>query len=69
VIAKGVGDPAVLAMLRDRGVTHVYIGQQQGRVNYAGPVIEPAALLADSRFAPVYHEDRVWVFALQPSGR
>jgi len=49
--------------LRARGITHVYIGQRQGRVNYAGPyVLKPTELLADSRFRLVYREDRVWVF-------
>jgi hypothetical protein len=66
VLAKDVTHPAVLAMLKERGVTHVYIGQQQGRVNYTGPVIEPAKLLADAHFRPMYHEDRVWVFAVVP---
>jgi hypothetical protein len=50
-------------MLRERGVTHVYIGQRQGRLNYDGPgILEPRQLLASPHFRPVYHEDRVWVF-------
>jgi hypothetical protein len=43
-------------------VTHIYIGQKHGRVNYSGSVIEPLELLKDERFTPIYHEDRVWVF-------
>ena len=62
---KGVTHPDVLALLRTRGVTHVYIGQRQGRVNYGGPyVLEPEQLLASSNFRLVYHQDRVWVFEI-----
>jgi uncharacterized protein DUF6541 len=61
--SSGVASPSVLAMLRERGLTHVYIGQEQGRVNYAGPyVLEPEKMLASSHFHPIYHQDRVWVF-------
>ena len=63
---KGVTHPDVLKLLQDRGVTHVYIGQQQGHVNTAGPVMEPAQMLADAHFRPVYHQDRVWVFEVVP---
>ncbi|HET9224696.1 MAG TPA: hypothetical protein VFO07_19440, partial [Roseiflexaceae bacterium] len=60
---KRVDDPEVLAMLRERGVTHIYVGQRQGRVNYSGPVaLDPQQLLDSSHFRPVYHQDRVWVF-------
>ena len=60
---KGVEDPSVLAMLRDRGITHVYLGQQQGTVGYNGPMtLQAAQLAASPHFKAVYHEDRVWVF-------
>jgi len=63
---KGIAHPDVLALLRARGVTHVYVGQRQGRVNYGGPhVLEPEQLLASPNFRPVYHQDRVWVFEVQ----
>jgi hypothetical protein len=59
----GMDDPATLTMLRERGITHVYIGQQQGRVNYSGPdVLDPEALLRSARYRLVYYQDRVWVF-------
>jgi hypothetical protein len=64
---KGITSPDVLALLRERGVTHVYVGQRQGRVNYDGPhVLEPAKLLSDLHFRPVYHQDRVWIFEVLP---
>ncbi|MDP1547595.1 MAG: DUF1616 domain-containing protein [Anaerolineales bacterium] len=63
---KGVAHPDALALLRERGVTHVYIGQRQGRVNYGGPyVLEPKQLLASPNFRLVYHQDRIWVFEIQ----
>jgi hypothetical protein len=62
---KGVTHPDVLTLLRERGVSHVYIGQRQGRVNYGGPyVLEPGQLLASPDFHLVYHQDRVWVFEI-----
>jgi hypothetical protein len=55
--------PAVLDMLRQRGIAYVYIGQRQGRVNYAGSaVLQPQQMLDSAHFRPIYHEDRVWVF-------
>ncbi len=61
----GMDNPATLALLREHGVTHVYIGQQQGRVNYGGPhVLDPELLKRSDQYQLVYHQDRVWVFAL-----
>jgi hypothetical protein len=67
ILAEGVDDPAVLAMLRARGVTHVYIGQQRNEP-YGGPplLLQPEALLSSAHFQPVYHADRVWVFEVLP---
>jgi len=60
---KGIGDANVMAELQARGIRYVYIGQRQGRVNYAGPhVLKPAELTANARFQLVYQQDRVWVF-------
>ena len=60
---SGMDNLATLAILRKRGITHVYIGQQQGRVNYSGPdVLDPEELLHSMHYRPVYHQDRVWVF-------
>lgn len=60
---KGIADPEVIALLRERGITHVYIGQRQGRVNAPGPaLLQVDRLLASPSFRRVYHKDRVWVF-------
>ncbi len=65
--ARGIDDPQTLHMFAKRGVTHVYIGQQQGRVNSTQSLLEPAALQASAHYRAVYHEDRVWVFEIIPS--
>jgi hypothetical protein len=64
---KGLEDPEVLDWLKELQVTHIYIGQQQGRVNYSGPnVFDPQQLIKSNHFRPVYHEDRVWIFEIIP---
>lgn len=62
IAAKGIDSPSALAMMRERNIDFVYIGQQQGRVNYVGPTLEPSQLLASPYFHPIYHQDRVWIF-------
>ena len=59
----GIDAPETLALLQKHGIAHVYIGQQQGRVNYSGPdVLDSNALLRSAHYRLVYHQDRVWVF-------
>jgi hypothetical protein len=57
--AQGIDAPDVLAQLRERGVTHVYLGQRHG------PALDPQQLLASPHFRLVYHQDRVWIFAVR----
>ena len=58
-------DPALLDLLQEVGVTHVYVGQKQGRVNYAGDhTIDPERLAASPNYELLYHQDRVWVFEI-----
>ena len=62
---RGMDDPVMVDELRAREITHVYIGQQQGRVNYVGPhVLSHEELLQSSYYLPIYHQDEVWVFEL-----
>jgi hypothetical protein len=64
---KGVANSDVIKLLEQWGVTYVYIGQQQGHVNYDGPVIEPEQMLANpGNFSLSYHQDRTWVFQFSP---
>ncbi len=60
---EGLDHPETIAQLRQRGINYVYIGQQQGHVNYSGPgTLDPQELLTGGHYRPVYHQDRVWVF-------
>lgn len=57
--------PEGLTYLCEMGVTHIYIGQGQGRVG-AGAVqlFSPEVLIGSSDFQLLYHRDRVRIFAL-----
>jgi hypothetical protein len=62
----GINTPKTLTLLEERGITHVYIGQQQGRVNYSGPhVLDPKAMEQSKQYRTIYHQDRVWVFEVR----
>jgi hypothetical protein len=60
--AKGIQSLEVLSQLRDRGISYVYLGQRQGRVNSGGQLFTAEQLLTAPNFRLVYHQDRVWVF-------
>jgi hypothetical protein len=63
----GITHPTTLETFKEFGVTHIYIGQQQGSVNYSGPLrLNPAELSNDLHFNPIYHQDRVWIFEFVP---
>jgi hypothetical protein len=56
-----------LRLLCDRGITHVYVGQGQGKVGTGAEQLFAAdALLSSDEFTPVYRDGRVIVFALDP---
>jgi hypothetical protein len=63
---KGYLHPDLISIYKERGITHVYIGQQNGRVNNQGIVLQPDALLNHPSFNPLYHQDRVWIFEFIP---
>ncbi len=58
----GITGPETWELLLKNNITHIYIGQKQGKVNYSGRSIDPVALSNDKHFRQVYHEDRVWIF-------
>jgi hypothetical protein len=52
-------------LLCDRGVSHVYVGQGQGKVGAnAVQLFSPELLKVSESYREVYHRDRVWIFAL-----
>ena len=65
--AHGITHPTTVETLKEYGVTHIYIGQQQGSVNYSGPLrLNPVELSKDSHFNPIYQQDCVWIFEFSP---
>jgi hypothetical protein len=62
--ARGIDDPQVLEMLAERGITHVYIGQQQGMVNNPDPLIKAESLLTSPHYKQVFNLDQVRVFEI-----
>jgi hypothetical protein len=57
---------AGLRLLCEYGISHVYIGQEQGMVANPGqPLFTPAELAASSVFRLIYHQDRVYIFAVE----
>jgi hypothetical protein len=61
---KGIDHPDVLRTLKERGITHIYIGQQQGSVNNNGFKLDAQALSNSPHFRSIYHQDRVWIFEI-----
>ncbi len=62
--AQGITHPDTLARLQTQGVCYIYLGQRQGRMNYSGPVLEPAQLLSSPVVRLIYQQDRVYIFIL-----
>lgn len=59
--------PAGIQLLCDRGITHVYVGQGQGKTGAdAVQLFSPKVLAASPVFTTVYQQDRVYIFALAP---
>lgn len=59
------GSDAGLSSLCGLGVTHVYVGQTQGGTGMGVQrLFAPSDLLADPHFSLVYHQDRVYIFAV-----
>ena len=58
--------PEGVQLLCGEGVTHIYIGQGQGKVGLsATQLFSPDELLSSQDYSLLYHQDRVYVFALK----
>lgn len=64
ITEKGIDHPDVLTELKDRNITHVYIGQLQGQVNTTTPLLNVQTLIESSNYSPIFHQDRVWIFSI-----
>ena len=63
--AKGVNNQEVKETLKDKQITHIYIGQQQGRVNApVPPYLDVDKLIKDPDFELLYHKNLVWIFKI-----
>jgi len=63
VQASDLSTPEGLALLKRNGITHIYIGQQEGRVGNPGaPLLSAEVLAASPYYESVYFEDRVRIF-------
>jgi hypothetical protein len=63
VQASDLSTPEGLALLKQNDITHIYIGQQEGRVGNPGAALLSAEVLAATPYyEPVYFEERVWIF-------
>ena len=59
--------PQGLKQLCDLGITHAYVGQDQGNVSASGntQLFSPQTLSASEAFEMIYHQDRVYIFKLK----
>ena len=61
-LASGSG----IRLLCEFGITHVFIGQKQGKIANPGePLFTPEELATSSVFHLIYHQDRVYIFAVE----
>lgn len=61
---EGITHSDVLEMIKERGITHLYIGQLHGGQEANYNLLPLNTLLEDSRFKLIYHQDRVWIFEI-----
>jgi hypothetical protein len=59
--------PEGVALLCEQGISHVYIGQLQGLVgiSWLAQLYTPEELVNQPAYQQVYHQDRVYIFALR----
>jgi hypothetical protein len=66
------GSAQGVSLLCSEGITHVYIGQGQGKValramNLGPQLFSPGEFLSSKYYSLLYHQDRVYVFGLNSS--
>jgi hypothetical protein len=66
---QGVTSSPGIALLCHYGITHVYIGQEQGRIGTPAPtpMLSTDALEHSLAFSAIYRQDKVGIFALHPT--
>jgi hypothetical protein len=61
---QGVNHPDTLALLAERGITHVFIGQRHSNQPGGPFALQPDQMLNQPAFRLIYHDDRVWIFEI-----
>jgi hypothetical protein len=58
--------PENIKLMCEQGITHIYIGQQQGNASasHATQLFSPIDFSQSAWFNLVYHQDRVYIFEL-----
>ena len=64
IMDQGVNHPDTLALLAERGITHVYIGQRHSNQPGGSFALQPEQMLNQPNFKLIYHDDRVWIFEI-----
>jgi hypothetical protein len=59
----GINHPDILEELHNRGITHIFIGQQHGSVN-GSPLLDIKKIKADPNFRTIYQNDRVLILEI-----
>lgn len=54
-------DPATVQLLKENGVTHVYLGEK------GGPLLKLEEMQRNPGYRPVYHHSQIWIFELVPA--
>ena len=62
---NGIASDRVYQELKDRKITHVYVGQMNAKDLANGNLLRLQDLISSPNFRLVYHEDRVWVFEVR----
>ena len=66
--ALPLNSPESVELLCNEGITHIYIGQGQGKVGFGViQLFAPDELLNSQYYKLIYHQDRVYIFSLETS--
>ena len=62
---KGIADANVLALMQERGITYLYVGQRESdSLTYNPSKFSLDQILKDPHFLLIYNQDLVWIFKI-----
>lgn len=65
--STGLDTSEGLNIICDQDISHIYIGQGQGKIGSgAQPLFSPQELESSPHYELIYHQDRVYIFSLLP---